>query len=116
MNKVEVSSIYENFICMARLCEAGYQYGAHRVYMQNIIDLENGETHVIHLKYSQQLAFVKKSLTAALKFLTKRKEIREEDKLKLTRMNKPFESATTSAELLTLCERGTEILEKYKKE
>lgn len=113
MNTNYVKSFpYENYIKLARLCNTD-EFGAHNSYMLNLMDKEEGGSHVTHLKEKKLIEDVKKYMTSATKFALKRK-IEKEDKNKIKYHITKIKEANTSKELLDICKDGIEVLVKYK--
>lgn len=105
------SSSYESYIKLARLCNT-HEYGAHNSYMENLMDKEEGGSHVSHLKEKRLLEDVKKHMTSAIKFALQR-EIEKEDKEQLKQSIIKIKNANTSKELLDVCKEGVDILVRY---
>ena len=103
---------FEFFISLARLCDPD-EFGAHNSYMHNLMNKEEGEGQVSHLKHQKLLADVKRYMISATKFAIKRK-ISKPDKEIFIRYLEEIETSSTSKELLKICDEGTEILLKYK--
>jgi hypothetical protein len=103
------SMSYESFIRKCRKYTVGDKHGAHRAIMNNLMDFDNGEKDTKYLKHEKTLADIKRWMKSAT-----RAAIKDKDYISIRKQLKTFipiiESATTSNQLLKICNDGMDLL------